>query len=548
MLIEILSTVVIVYVLVLLTILVVGRKQNSHVFAFSVFLILSILWQSAHLFALRFDDASQIYWVRVTISLAAFWLGSLMYLANNIPNKIYQSVVFWIYLLTSVLFNSIAALTDMVFIDIIKNGNETVTTLGVLFPIYAAIQTLNLLIVFHMMMRQLRLAKSNDEKQSSKIIQITTYISFVAIFCLNFILPIAFNKPQATLLSPVFVGLLLYGYIVAILRFGLYGVSKELVQNYLYYTTLVIVYSVPLFGVTYFFESRFDEISALGQSIIYIILILTTILSARRISYVFKKNTDKVFGRHRKDLQYSALLLKEVVSIQTAKLRSQNQKKDEFISIASHQLRNPITAAKLNIDMLLRNNDQFTEQQFASINSVRHNILTMGKLVDELLEVARISQGEYSAKREVKNLSKIVEKQIDSFKPKANDLGVTLHCDISKNVFCEVDSTKISEVISNMIDNAINYSAKNGTVNVTLNKTSSKVIFEVIDNGIGVPESDKSKIFEKFERAANAKNAQPDGTGLGLFLCKKIIELHKGRIIFKSIEGAGSTFGFELDV
>ncbi len=100
----------------------------------------------------------------------------------------------------------------------------------------------------------------------------------------------------------------------------------------------------------------------------------------------------------------------------------------------------------------------------------------------------------------------------------------------------------------NMIDNAIFYTPKNGNIEIVLEKTKTEIIFKVIDTGIGVPKGDQHRLFTKFFRAANAKNARPDGTGLGLFMAQKIIAAQGGKIIFKSLEGQGSTFGFRFPI
>ena len=107
-----------------------------------------------------------------------------------------------------------------------------------------------------------------------------------------------------------------------------------------------------------------------------------------------------------------------------------------------------------------------------------------------------------------------------------------------------LDETKIRQVIVNFIDNAIYYTPNGGTITVLLEKTGSSISFKVIDSGIGVPKDEQHKLFVKFYRAPNAKKARPDGTGLGLFMAKKVIVAQGGALLFSSIEGKGSTFGF----
>jgi signal transduction histidine kinase len=111
-----------------------------------------------------------------------------------------------------------------------------------------------------------------------------------------------------------------------------------------------------------------------------------------------------------------------------------------------------------------------------------------------------------------------------------------------------VDENKMRQVIMNFIDNAIFYSRPDTEVNVTLVNTGREIRFEVHDTGIGVPEADRHKLFTKFFRAENARRVRPDGTGIGLFMAKKVITAHGGSIIFETKEGKGSTFGFVLPI
>jgi signal transduction histidine kinase len=107
-----------------------------------------------------------------------------------------------------------------------------------------------------------------------------------------------------------------------------------------------------------------------------------------------------------------------------------------------------------------------------------------------------------------------------------------------------LDETKTRQVIMNFIDNAIYYTPQGGTIDVELQDKGSNIELRVIDSGMGVPKSEQPHLFTKFYRAANARKARPDGTGLGLYMARKVIVAQGGSIIFDSKEGKGSTFGF----
>jgi signal transduction histidine kinase len=137
--------------------------------------------------------------------------------------------------------------------------------------------------------------------------------------------------------------------------------------------------------------------------------------------------------------------------------------------------------------------------------------------------------------------------QVNELGPEAQEKEVLLQFIAPKHPLplVEVDEQKISQAVMNLIDNAIYYTPK-GTVNVYLDIDNKDIVFKVVDSGIGVPESQKSKLFQKFARADNARKARPNGNGVGLYLVKLVVEAHGGSIIFESTEGKGSTFGFRI--
>ena len=108
------------------------------------------------------------------------------------------------------------------------------------------------------------------------------------------------------------------------------------------------------------------------------------------------------------------------------------------------------------------------------------------------------------------------------------------------------DPAQLREAIDNLIGNAIKYTPDNGAVRVRLEQNAGRVIFEVKDNGLGIPDDQQERLFQPFFRASNAKASTIEGTGLGLHLVKNIIERHGGKMRFKSVVGQGSLFGFEL--
>jgi len=240
----------------------------------------------------------------------------------------------------------------------------------------------------------------------------------------------------------------------------------------------------------------------------------------------------------------------------TAELRKSNKKlleldetKDEFISMASHQLRTPLTSVKGYISMLL-------DEDMGALKPTQRKVLEeaygssqrMVYLIGDFLNLSRLRTGKFIIERSPVSLSQLIQEEIAQLKAAAELRNVTLRFDApSEFPMLSIDETKMRQVMMNFIDNAIYYAKpEGGTVNVTLSEHQTHISFKVDDDGIGVPKAERSKLFTKFYRAENAKKARPDGTGVGLFMAKKVVDAHEGTILFDTKENKGSTFGFRL--
>lgn len=245
----------------------------------------------------------------------------------------------------------------------------------------------------------------------------------------------------------------------------------------------------------------------------------------------------------------SALLV-EQLKLTNNKLKELDTAKDEFISMASHQLRTPLTTVKGYLSMVLEGDaGKISKTQHQFLDQAYGSAQRMVYLIADLLNVSRLSTGKFVIDAKSSNLATIVEQEIDQLQRHAQTRNVTLKYEKPKTFpTLELDETKIRQVIMNFTDNAIYYTPGGGTVNAKLSKTPKSIQFTVTDTGIGVPKALQHKLFTKFYRAENAMKARPDGTGLGLFMAKKVIVAQGGSIIFSSVEGKGSTFGFSFPI
>jgi signal transduction histidine kinase len=255
------------------------------------------------------------------------------------------------------------------------------------------------------------------------------------------------------------------------------------------------------------------------------------------------------------EIQQFNITLQDKVDEATKQLRHANQKlkeldqtKDEFISMASHQLRTPLTSIKGYLSMVLEGDvGAVKKDQKKMIQQAFDSAEQMVFLIADLLNVSRLQSGKFVIENKPADLAKLVTSEVDRLTETAKNHNVTLTVEVSEKFpILNIDENKIRQVVMNFIDNAIYYTPSGGSISVKLEAGEHNVVYTVTDTGLGVPAAVQHKLFSKFYRADNARKMRPDGTGLGLFMAKKVIVAQGGTIIFKSTEGKGSTFGFSF--
>jgi len=225
--------------------------------------------------------------------------------------------------------------------------------------------------------------------------------------------------------------------------------------------------------------------------------------------------------------------------------------KADFVTIAAHQLRTPLSELKWAISLLLDGDvGRITRQQKEVIEKAYQSNERMIFLVNDLLNVARIEEGKIISKQALLDVLEVIQVTLLDFweKEKAKKIKIIFKPSKEKlpKIFADEEGLKL--VIQNLIANAIQYTNVGGLVTISAFKKDHDVTVSVQDNGIGIPEHGQARVFTKFFRAENALRMETQGSGLGLFIAKNIVEGHGGRIWFESKEGQGTTFYFTLPI
>lgn len=224
--------------------------------------------------------------------------------------------------------------------------------------------------------------------------------------------------------------------------------------------------------------------------------------------------------------------------------------KTEFISLTSHQLMTPLTAIKLFLDFL-------SSERFGKLNKrqkefVRRLTLSnenMIKLVSSLLNIARLESGRILVEPRPTDLYALAREVVQELKPKIKSKKQKVNIAAGQKIpLFNLDDNLIRNVYINLLTNAIKYTPKGGSIGIEIKISDGEVLCQVSDTGYGIPFDEQEKVFQKFFRAGNIRKVEPDGTGLGLYLVKLIVETAGGKIWFKSEEGRGTTFLFTLPI
>jgi len=231
-------------------------------------------------------------------------------------------------------------------------------------------------------------------------------------------------------------------------------------------------------------------------------------------------------------------------------LAEANRMKSEFISVVSHQLRAPLSNLSWTLDLLMSGRmGKIEDKQVEYFKILKENNGRMKDLVSSLLIVSRLQSATLASNNEFFSLEEMMKESIKSFLPYAKASNAEINLDVQPGlppVFA--DKEQIRMVFENLLDNSIRYIKGKGSIFIALKKDGKNMRLSISDTGVGIPRQDQKYIFQKFFRSENAMKHQTQGTGLGLYIAKSIIEKSEGKMGFESQEGSGTTFWFILPI
>ena len=244
--------------------------------------------------------------------------------------------------------------------------------------------------------------------------------------------------------------------------------------------------------------------------------------------------------------RHEAEQAQQLLAFQNSQLVELDRLKDEFVSSVSHELRTPLTSISGYVELLIE--EEPVEERRNYLQIVDRNANRLLGLVSDLLFAARLQDGGLELQREPVDLRELAAEAVESARPRAESAGVAVAVAAREVPNVNGEPTRLAQLLDNLMSNAIKFTPPGGRVSVRLRPADGMVRIEVSDTGIGMSPADRERLFSRFYRAQSALERQIQGTGLGLYISRAIVDAHGGRIGVESEEGRGTTFVVDLPI
>jgi signal transduction histidine kinase len=257
----------------------------------------------------------------------------------------------------------------------------------------------------------------------------------------------------------------------------------------------------------------------------------------------------KLFRRVQNELEERRRAERELRETEEA-LREADRRKDEFLATLGHELRNPLNPIRSAVDLLRRGSTPDRDTRWAH-EVIQRQVVHLTRLIDDLLDVSRITQGKLELRRAEIALEDVLVAAVDSARPLVEAAGQTLVLEpVDRSILLDADAVRLSQVFANLLDNASKYSPPGTRIDVTAVRDANEIVVHVTDQGRGIPADHLPRVFDLFYQGGDrAAGRGHDGLGLGLTLVKRLVEMHGGSVeVASDGPGRGSRFGVRLPV
>ena len=238
--------------------------------------------------------------------------------------------------------------------------------------------------------------------------------------------------------------------------------------------------------------------------------------------------------------------LAENYNTMASQLESLDKSRNQFVSNASHELKTPLATMKILLESMLYQPDMPQELQQEFLQDMNHEIDRLTGIVTDLLALSQMDSHSVQLKKDDIDMSELTEETVRMLQPVAEKRKQTLLVNAEPDLHFAGDRSKLAQVLYNLTDNAIKYTPDEGEIKVNLRMNGTDLVWEVIDNGVGIPEEDQKHVFERFYRVDKARSRETGGTGLGLSIVRQLVHLHGGTVSVTSAPGKGTTFTVTL--
>lgn len=549
-------------------IVLVRDKKSATNILFFIFALISALSSIANYFSLHSaSEASTLFWIRMVMFFASYLAVAFYLFVDTFPKQKLSISHFWLYIVVSLgIINSIIAISPLLFSSVSVSYANIQPSPGLGMAFYMPTFIILLVGGLYLLIRNYK-REQGDLKNQLKLLLWGLALTFIFIVLINVIFVNIFKVSSLQFLAGLFTLIYVSFTAYAILKYRLFNIKIILTE------AAVVIINVVL---TVQIITANTIVEGLLRFLFEILVFYGSYLLVKSVLREIK---------FRQELQQMA----EQLAHANAHLKELDKMKTEFVSLASHELLTPVSAIEGYLSMMLDEHLAKVDDPKAVhyMDRVYNSAKRLARLVTDMLNVSRIEEGRLLVEKREVSLTGLIQQVIDEIKFKAEEKKQKIKFDSTNHWITWGDPDKIKEVLINLIGNSIKYSKNPGEIDVSIEivptqqvqetwngiESSIKagplddqeaiksavderlkrlvgekqILIHVKDQGIGIPKEELPRLFKKFHRVGDYTTAESQGTGLGLYISRALVELHHGRIWADSEgSGKGSTFTFSL--